>query len=138
MSSETTLRSYSKWSKTVRNFAWLKDTVPGATDIDMLIERGGKFLIIEGKPWLSKGGVLVPYGQHRALYQLSQQPNTTVLLLGEGSGDTLHVSNYATAAKPRYKPETRTMVWDRTQFKESTKDEVREWIAEWWQNAKSP
>ena len=93
------LRSYDQWQASIRNFEWLGDVASGAMDVDVLIERKGNFLVIEGKPWVK--GVKMPYGQHKALYALSQQPKTRVYLVGE-SKNHLHVACYNTSPAPIY------------------------------------
>ncbi|MBZ5782267.1 hypothetical protein, partial [Klebsiella aerogenes] len=65
------------------NFEWLADSVPGATDLDVFIERRGQFLVLETKAYSVGSGVRVPFGQYLALKALSALPEFTVLLVGE-------------------------------------------------------
>lgn len=94
------LRSYDEWQRSVRNFeAWLKDSgVPGAMDVDALIERHGRFLVFEGKPW--SNGVNIGYGQHLALRSLCAMDEFTVYLLGEKGDGKLWIMPYSEKAEP--------------------------------------
>jgi len=128
------LRNYNNWRKSIRNFEWLQETVSGAMDIDMLVERNGHFLIVEGKPWHFDGGVVVPWGQHRALMQLSMQPNTVVFLVGEAE-DEVYILNYAEAGKPRYWRGSSSAYWPEERFDRTTKGAIRKMIQDWWEVA---
>jgi hypothetical protein len=87
------MRNYDKWAQSLRNYEWLQGVVPGAMDVDVLIERRGKFLVLEAKPWQS--GVSVGFGQHLALRALAEQEAFDVYLVGEVEGkDTLYIVRY--------------------------------------------
>lgn len=134
MSGDERLRSYSAWRKSVKNFDWLQESVSGAMDVDLLVERKGHFLIIEGKPWYGQGGILLPYGQHRALYQLSKQPNTTVYLLGE-DGDDVYIAGYHEHPSPRYWRGSSQAYWPPDRFRKTTKHAIRLMLQQWWEAA---
>ena len=129
------LRNYSAWQKSIRNFEWLQETVSGAMDVDMMVERKGKFLIIEGKPWYSEGGVLVPYGQHRALYMLSKQPNTLVYLVGEAKNGDLYIAGYHESPRPKFWRGSNQSYWPEDRFTKTTKPGIREMVRRWWEEA---
>ena len=133
MSEDHALRSYDTWADSMRNFSWLLDSVSGAMDVDCLIERKGNFLIIEAKPW-SKG-VRLPYGQHRALYQLSLQPNTRVYIVGEDKDETIHVASYNNATKPIYVRKSNMIFWPPDRFVPTSKDGLSKMVKAWWRDA---
>lgn len=68
MADARTLNDYETWHRGLRNYEWLGNVVPGATDIDLLIERQARFLVMETKHW--HRGVKVPIGQDIMLRQL--------------------------------------------------------------------
>lgn len=126
------LRSHAAWARSMRNFEWLLDSVSGAMDVDCMIERNGHFLIIEGKPW--SGGVRMPYGQHKALYALSKQPNTRVYLVGE-DGEDIHVALYNEAPKPVYIRTGSVAFWPPERFVPTTKEGLSKMVQAWWRTA---
>lgn len=132
--SADSLRSYQAWSESLKNFEWLAGAVPGATDIDMLVERSGNFLFIEVKPW--QKGVVMPTGQHRALRALSEQPRTTVWVVGERDL-RFFVADYATSLPPVYiwKDGRRQALWPADRFRQLTQDQLREEVTAWWNRA---
>ncbi|MGZ4518817.1 MAG: hypothetical protein ACXVGB_00165 [Mycobacteriaceae bacterium] len=77
------MRSFKEWQASLRNFEWLSDSVPGATDLDVFIERRGHFLVIETKHYSIGSGVRVPFGQYLALKALADLPEFDVWLVGE-------------------------------------------------------
>lgn len=128
------LRSYEKWAESVRNFDWLDEAVPGAMDVDCLIERKGKFLIVEAKPW--RKGVVLPYGQHRALYQLSLLPNFRVYLVGE-DGTDIHIALYNEAPAPMYLRGKSSSFWLPERFTKTTREAFADMVKAWWKDADS-
>jgi hypothetical protein len=130
---EQKMRSFDNWQESMRNFSWLLESVSGAMDVDCLIERKGNFLIVEGKPW--SRGVRMPYGQHRALYQLSLQPNTRVYLVGEDKDDTIHVACYNNSPKPVYVKGKNLIFWPPDRFVPTTKDGLATIVQAWWKDA---
>ena len=128
------LRNFDNWSKSLQNFDWLKQATTGATDIDVFIERHGRFIFIEGKEWRKDYGLEVPYGQHKALYTLSKQPNTTVYLVGETPAATIYVANVALSPKPEYIRSRRTVWWRAQTFQPVSKDDFTATIREWWED----
>lgn len=86
------MRDYDAWTKSIKDFRWLAEAVPGATDLDVFIERKGKFLVLETKRYVEGNGVNVPFGQYLALQALSDLPEFDVWLVGEpDEGDALYV-----------------------------------------------
>lgn len=70
----------------LRDYRWLGDTLPGRvapTDFDFVLERHGRFLIIEFKP---PGGAL-PMGQRITLKALARDPRFTVWIVWHGDGE---------------------------------------------------
>lgn len=129
--SETKLRSFDAWKTSLRNFDWLHDSISGGMDVDLLVERNGHFLVVEGKPY--DNGVRIPYGQHRALYRLSRQPKTRVYLVGEGKGDQLHVINYNDQSKaPVFVRTGAVSWWEPERFIPTTKEQFTLLVKAWW------
>lgn len=132
MSEDHALRNYDTWAGSMRNFQWLLDSVSGAMDIDCLIERKGNFLVVEAKPWTK--GVRMSYGQHRALYQLSLQPNTRVYLVGEDRDETIHVTCYNNSPRPIYIRKSNSVLWPPERFVPTTKDGLSKIVKAWWKD----
>ncbi len=128
------LNSYKAWQESLRNFEWLNEVVPGAMDVDVMVERHGKFLVLEGKRWAS--GVDVPYGQHRALLALSKVPQFRVYLVGEGE-ERLHLLDYRRAFAGRPRKVGRILkVWlPPDLFIPSNPDGLRALVKGWWDDA---
>jgi hypothetical protein len=134
----TSMRSFAAWRTSLRNFDWLVEAVSGAMDLDCLIERNGYFMVLEGKPWsesASMPGVVMPYGQHKALYKLSKQPQTRVYLIGETSSDRIHVAHYADSPPPEYVRKGNISWWKPERFVPTTKDEFVHLVQAWWRDA---
>jgi hypothetical protein len=129
------LRSFDSWNKSLRNFEWLTEACSGAMDIDVFIERKGQFLVIEGKPW--QDGVDISYGQHKALYALSKQPNTTVYLVGEAPRDVLYVACFNSSPAPQYVRHKRAMWWPADRFQRTTKNKFKNYVEAWWKEAEA-
>lgn len=127
------MRDYEAWKSSLRNFAWLANVVPGATDIDVFIERRGSFLVIETKPWLDKTGVRLPFGQYLALTALAALPQFTVLLVGETDTDRLYVLNIED--KAGVKNSTRPVWYKSSDFTRMTQAGLAEMVAGWYEEA---
>lgn len=130
------LRNYGEFQKSLRDFAgWLGNAAPGASDLDFVCERNGHFLVCELKPW--QRGIVVPYGQHKMLWRLSQQPNTRVYLVGEDDGERLHVACFNTAPAPVVRRYGRRVEcwWPPDRFVPSDKEAMRELVRSWWSDA---
>lgn len=133
MTDTGTMRNFEEWQRTLRNFeGWLDGAVPGAMDVDFFCERNGNFLVIESKPW--RKGVVVPYGQHKALYALSKVEKFRVYLAGE-DGDVVHLARVDTAPKPKYLRKSNEVLWTPDTFIPSTHKELRKLVAAWWKDA---
>ena len=133
MPNDQKMRSFEDWSKSLRNFEWLADSVPGATDLDVFIERRGSFLVIETKNYSVGSGVRVPFGQYLALKALAALPQFTVYLVGalEGNPERLYMLNLA----DREPTKVRTgPVWFKVrQFQATTKAGLAETCKAWWE-----
>lgn len=128
------IRNFEEWSKSLRNFAdWLGSAAPGAMDVDFLCERNGQFLVIESKAW--QKGLAVPYGQHKALYALSKEPNFRVYLAGEDGDDVIHLARYDTSPKPTFMRQRKAMWWSPEVFIPSTKEQLASLVKAWWNDA---
>lgn len=123
------LTNYETFAKSVRDFQWLNGVVPGAMDVDVLIERNGKFLVIEGKPW--RDGVVLPYGQHKALFALSKLDMFSVYLVGEAKDETVYITPY-TGKAPVYLRQRSASLWTADRFVPTTKDGLAKLAKEWW------
>lgn len=125
-----TLRDFEKWSQSLRNYEWLGTTLPGAMDVDLLIERRGRFFVIEGKPW--QRGISVGFGQHLALQALANLDEFDVYLVGEVAGkETLYVARYDDRAPVMNR--TRPVWFPERRFMRMTKDSFRTLIEQWYQ-----
>ncbi len=87
------IRSYEEWQQSLKNFEWLSNEIPGATDIDMVLHAanpGGddRFLVIETK----KPGQPLPTGQRILLQGLHRQGWTVVLIHGPDDNDEFVLS----------------------------------------------
>lgn len=130
MSTAEKIRNLEKFEKSLRCFdTWLGDTVSGAMDVDCLIERNNNFLFLEAKPW--QRGVAMGFGQHLTLERLSNQPSTTVLLVGE-HGDELYLAEMG-AKQPIIERKGRltAFYWPKM-FRESNVDGLRAYVQDWW------
>ncbi len=128
----TEMRDFEKWAQSLRNYEWLGDVVPGAMDIDVLIERKGRFLVLEAKPW--SNGVNVGFGQHLALWALAQLDEFDVYLIGEVEGkDTLYVLRYDDREPIRNR--TRPVWFPPRRFMRMNKDGLRLLVQEWYAEA---
>lgn len=129
----TPLDNFEAFSESIRNFAgWLGDAAPGGMDVDFLCERNGKFLVIEAKPW--RTGVVMLYGQHKALYALSKLENFRVYLAGE-DGDVVHLARVDLSPKPRYLRASGQVLWAPDVFIPSTKEQLSSLVSAWWKDA---
>ena len=121
------MRNYEEWAKSLRNYEWLAGVVPGAMDVDVLIERKGHFLVLEAKPWTN--GVNVGFGQHLALDALSRLDSFDVYLVGEGK-DCLYLLRYDD--RPPVRNGTRPVWFPPKRFQRTTKDGLKVFVGEWY------
>lgn len=75
------MRDFDKFKGSLRDFEWIRDVAPGATDLDLVIEKRGHFLVLEDKTW-SERGVSVPLGQHIMFEALAHPKSVTRMLVG--------------------------------------------------------
>lgn len=130
------MRDFDAWSRSIKNFEWLADAVPGATDLDVFIERRGQFLVLETKNYSVGSGVRVPFGQYLALLALSKLETFTVYLVGETDDeDVLYVLNLA----DREPTKIRTApVWFKSrQFTRTTKEGLAAMCKGWFDESSS-
>lgn len=126
------MRDFETWSRSLRNYEWLQSAVPGAMDVDMLIERRGRFLVLETKPWTN--GVNVGFGQHLALAALADLDEFDVYLVGEVDGkDRLYVIRYDD--RDPVKQGTRPVWFPPRRFQRTTKEGLRLLVSEWYAEA---
>lgn len=132
------LDNFAAFRESLRNFSgWVGDVVPGAMDIDFLCERNGNFLIIEAKPW--RRGIVMSYGQHKALYALSQVPNFRVYLAGEdvdGDEPVVHLARVDLSPKPMYLRKSGQVVWQPDVFIPTSKAQLQSLVSAWWKDSK--
>lgn len=126
-----TLRDYEAWKTSLRNFTWLHHVAPGATDLDVVIERRGHFLVLETKHW--QEGVKVPLGQHILLAQLSALEPFTVFLVGEKADDGEDSQCFEVVPYLRYAPMARGafMLFPPSIFEPKTRDDMRQLVRQW-------
>lgn len=125
------LRSAAELERSIRNFdIWLGDVVSGGMDVDFLCERNGSFLFVEGKPW--QNGIVVNFGQHLTLERLSQQPSTTVLLVGEHRDDfyLFDVGSRAPNIR-RVRGRLAAFYWPKM-FTATDVEGLRSYVERWW------
>lgn len=126
------MRSWQEFERSMRNYSWLEGAVPGAMDVDFLIERKGKFLVMEFKPWTN--GVNVGFGQHLALRALAEQENFDVFLVGENEKtEALYVVRYDD--REPVKKQTRPVWFPPRRFLRFNKESIRIMVAEWYAEA---
>lgn len=126
------LRSFSSWQRSLRNFDFLTSAVPGGMDIDLMVERAGNFLFIEGKHY--NHGIHVNYGQHKALFSLCRQPNTTVYLIGETDGLKFHLLRYDPEVKPQFVRKGRVSAyWAPERFIPVSRNGLTDVVVQWWE-----
>lgn len=133
MTPQAEMRDFEKWHKSLRNFEWLADAgISGGMDIDLFIERRGRFLVIEGKPWTN--GVNVGFGQYLALEALAKEEAFDVYLVGEvEKGDALHVLRLGD--KPPILKQTRPVWYPPRRFMRLTKPGLADLISGWYLEA---
>ena len=125
------MRNFEEWQKSLRNYEWMAGVVPGAMDIDVLIERKGHFLVLEAKPWTN--GVNVGFGQHLALDALSKVENMDVYLVGEGKSDNFYLLRYDD--RPPVRNQTRPVWFPPGRFMRTTKEGLKIFVGAWYEEA---
>lgn len=132
------LTNFDEFQKSLRCFEnWLVGCVPGAMDVDVLIERRGRFWIAELKPW--KNGVAVSYGAHLSLSSLVSRDGISVYLVGEDTVDgqaVLHVTDYSRANPHIGKYKGRMEAWFGPEhFEDTDVPGLRALVRGWWDDA---
>lgn len=130
------MRDFDAWQKSLKDFSWLKDHVPGATDLDVFIERRGKFLVIETKAYSPGSGVRVPFGQYLALKALADLPQFDVWLVGE-TDDEDRMYWLDLGAREPTRVRTAPVWFKSRQFVRVDKSVLAEMCKEWFQDASS-
>lgn len=128
------MRDFDAWKRSLKNFEWLADAVPGATDIDVFIERRGRFLCMETKAYVPGVGVRVPFGQYLALKALADLEPFDVWLVGETNDEDKF---YWLDLGSRVPTKVRTApVWFKArQFTRVSKSALGEMAKEWFDEA---
>lgn len=127
----TLMRDFDQWAASLRNYEWLTGVVPGAMDVDVLVERRGHFLVLEAKPW--SNGVNVGFGQHLALEALARLEAFDVYLVGEGKDDKLYLLRYDD--RPPVRNGTRPVWFPPRRFQRTNKEGLRVLVGEWYKEA---
>lgn len=111
------IRSFEEWQRSLQNFDWLRDDVPGATDFDMVIHASNEgrdnFLVFEFK----KAGQRLPRGQSIVLRALQNAGWTVVVCYGPDKDGQFLLS------------------WDWQGF--VSKEELGSKVKEWWDENKA-
>ena len=134
MANDQRMRDFDAWKASLKNFEWLANAVPGATDLDVFIERRGQFFVLETKAYSIGSGVRVPFGQYLALKALCALPEFTVYLVGETDDpDKFYVLNMADREPTKIRTQP---VWYKTrQFERTTKEGLAIKATEWYKEA---
>lgn len=128
------IRDFDKWSNSLRNFEWLTDSLPGATDIDVFIERKGNFLILETKEWGKNYGIRIPFGQYLALMALTKIPQFTVILIGETKDpDEMYWLDLREHDGRKYR--TGPVLYPHTLFESVNRERLQEMVEHWYSSA---
>jgi len=128
------MRSFDAWEKSLKNFEWLSEAVPGATDIDVFIERKGRFLILETKSYQAGSGIRVPFGQYLALKALAALEPFDVWLVGE-TDDPNKLYWLDLGSREPTKVRTAPVWFKHRQFQRTTKDGLAIMAKEWFSEA---
>ena len=143
------LRDYEGFVHSLRNFhSWLEGIVSGASDVDLLIERRGHFLVAELKPWTQ--GVTLPYGQHLAIQSLARLEQFEVYLVGEqGHSPTentsprvepglIHFCRIDSSQQPVIHRQGHLQAWYEPRlFRRGQIQDFQEVVRQWWEKASS-
>lgn len=127
------LRDFAQWEKSLRNFEWMAEAgISGCMDIDGIIERKGRFLMFEGKPW--SNGINVGFGQYLALEALAALDAFDVYLVGESEkSDAVYVLRLGD--RDPIKKATRPVWYPPRRFMRMTKAGFADLIHGWYQEA---
>ena len=138
------LRNFEQWQASLRNFDWVAGAgVSGACDVDLMLERKGRFLFIEGKP-REGPQIYVPLGQWIALRELSTLPHVSVWLVAEDERakeeDTLnHYSVFRFFGSARYHKDglrngqkQAVLYTDTRTVEHVSLTELQALVREWW------
>lgn len=128
------MNDFDAWKKSLKNFEWLSEAVPGATDLDVFIERRGRFLVLETKAYVPGVGVKVPFGQYLALKALSDLEEFDVILVGETDDpDKLYWLDLS--ARQPTKIRTAPVWFKPRQFARTSKEGLAIMAKEWFKEA---
>jgi hypothetical protein len=137
------IRNHKLFEESLRCFDWLGGVVPGAMDVDLLLERAGNFLVLELKPRIGPR-VYVPLGQYIALKALAAREGFTVLLVVETPESKksplplFSVANLGALPKGgvRRWQGVKSMSWELdSNFEDMTLDDLRARLRTWWNEA---
>lgn len=126
------MRDFESWSRSLQNFEWLHGCVPGATDFDFVVERRGRFLVCEFKPYAD--GVRMPFGQYLALAALSAIEEFDVYLVGQSERfpDRYYITRVGDR-DPVISGPRRPVWYPPKRFIRSTQDSLRDLVREWFE-----
>lgn len=125
------MRSWEEFERSMRNYTWLGDAVPGAMDVDFLIERRGQFLVLEFKPWAN--GVSMGFGQNLALERLALLDVFEVYLVGESERtDALYMCRFG--ERSPVKKGTGPVWYPPRRFTRMSKAKMRTFVKTWWRD----
>ena len=119
--SRSTMRDFTAWHESLKNFDWLPKEIPGASDLDQIIHasrKGGddSFLVFESKA----AGIAVPTGQ-RILFEGLRRRGLDVVVVHGPHLDDDGARRYFLSGD-----------WDGN----VTKEELQERTLDWWYRAK--
>lgn len=128
------IRDWEKFEGTLRDYAsWLGSAVPGASDLDFVVERRGHFLVLEAKPW--SNGINVGFGQYLMLETLAKIDAFDVYLVGEAPKSGACYLLRLDPANPPVKKATRPVWYPPRRFMRMTRDTLREFVKNWFEEA---
>lgn len=128
------MRDFDAWNASIRNFEWMGGELPGAMDVDMLIERRGRFLVLEGKPWQGTAGVSVPFGQYLALEALANIPQFDVYIIGEAPQSASFYRCRVGERKPMMN-RTGPVRFPPRRFERTSREGLALFVKDWWEGS---
>lgn len=134
MKQASKMRDFDAWNASIRNFEWMGGDLPGAMDVDMLIERRGRFLVLEGKPWQGTAGVSVPFGQYLALEALANIPQFDVYIIGEAPQSASFYRCRVGERKPMMN-RTGPVRFPPRRFERTSREGLALFVKDWWEGS---
>jgi len=138
------LRTFEDFQRSLRCFDWMHDLGFQGSDVDQLIERHGRFLLLEAK---RREGpqVYIALGQYIALRALAALPQFTVLLIAEddkGKEDESLPHYSVLRITPDTKPhvqglrhgQKQAVFYTDSSFQHWTLSELQTYVKGWYEN----